>query len=213
MEIRADFLTMAQQMGARLLDTIVVRDQLHLAPEKLRPGAAARVRRGIRQLQAYLRRVILLLALKLERTLPADRPCAVYGRLPSRKTSDRALKLLRGFMPLARRTALAGRRGAPLPFWQKGAHVPAHELLMRLNALRALLGAPEKTARRAAWYLARRRPGTVAARLLPGGLPGRVGTEVSASFDAMDAMIAEACLSRPQHRGAPPRPPPRVRVV
>ncbi|MEM6666142.1 MAG: hypothetical protein AAF638_07035, partial [Pseudomonadota bacterium] len=74
MEIRADFLELAQRVGIDLVDHVTARDELYLRPSVLTRVAARRFRSGLKSLAAYLRRLILLLALQMEHGLVERAP-------------------------------------------------------------------------------------------------------------------------------------------
>lgn len=209
MQIRDDFIDLAKRMGTGLLDAIIVADDLHLAPTYLRPGAAARVRAGIRRIEVYLRRLILLLALQIEHALP---PCAISPvRLASagRPSASARLTIFARPGQLLALTRLAARPRSA----KTAGDVAAYRLLLRLAQLGELLEAPRKRARRLAWNLARRRAGFFEAPGRGYAIASRFGTEASAIFDAMAELILGASLSRPPQRGLAPRPPPRIRTL
>ncbi|MEO0983092.1 MAG: hypothetical protein AAFX03_10620, partial [Pseudomonadota bacterium] len=74
----------ARQFGIALWSNVLTRDDAHLAPKVITKAAAKRLRRGIRALEAFVRRVLILLALELEPGLkPSDKePCGY--RYPKR---------------------------------------------------------------------------------------------------------------------------------
>ncbi|MEO0983878.1 MAG: hypothetical protein AAFX03_14640, partial [Pseudomonadota bacterium] len=67
----------AREFGTALWSNVLTRDDAHLAPKIITKAAAKRLRRGIRALEAFVRRVLILLALELEPGLkPSDKePC------------------------------------------------------------------------------------------------------------------------------------------
>lgn len=205
------------QQVARLLDTVAARDNLHLAPKTLTKAAAARIRRGIRAAQAYLRRLLIVMALMLEPTLkPDQRPRAIYGKvekpkLPRKKT----FPIFTGeqnppdFQYMSETGAFTARNGH-----QNTGPVLAAPLLEQLRALRALLENPDARARRLALHMARRRAGLILAPDLNRGLvPGRLGTEISSLYQGLGVQIAELSRGRPPPLGPAPRAPPRIRTL
>ncbi|MEL6387759.1 MAG: hypothetical protein AAFR00_10435, partial [Pseudomonadota bacterium] len=85
-------------------------------------------------------------------------------------------------------------------------------LLGRLAALKALVDAPARRARRLAFYLARRRPGLLLAPVYRGPASGRVlGRDPAAVFEGMAAAITERSRARPPPLGPAPHPGPRLR--
>ncbi|MEO0981894.1 MAG: hypothetical protein AAFX03_04505 [Pseudomonadota bacterium] len=202
----------AKQFGSELWSRVLTRDNAHLAPAGLTKAAAGRLRRGIRALEAFVRRVLILLALELE-----------PGLVPSTKEPSghrRARRAARRFPRLAIFTGEGapldsfGFLGAAAPSpWGPGP-VPARPLLVRMILIKDLLDHPEARARRLAFHMARKRPGVQLAPDLNKGLvPSRYGTEVSALYTAYGAAIVQASRARP-----PPLPPalrarPRIRVL
>lgn len=168
-------------------------------------AVARRLAVGLRIVEAYLRRVLIVMALELEAELvdapkPMRRP---HGR---KKVAG-----LPGF------TVLAGR-GKPLSevaldamtlgvkrqqrLRTAPAPVGLGRLYQRLDQLAAIAADPMARARRLAFDLARRLPGPILApdpRLRP---PQNWGLEVSTTFDAMAFDILARSRSRP-----PPLPP------
>ncbi|MEM1087914.1 MAG: hypothetical protein AAGH90_09295, partial [Pseudomonadota bacterium] len=53
-------------LAAKLLASVTARDHLQLNPATITKAAAKRLRQGLRQIEAYLRRVLILMALMLE---------------------------------------------------------------------------------------------------------------------------------------------------
>ena len=209
----AEFVDVAREQGRRMFDGVVTRDNLHLAPELLRPGAARRGRRAIAGLEAYLRRLLLAIALRMEHMLgsePAARPVRP-GKRAARIGAAR-LRILHSDRPLPDFAAL-DRVHRWQPPTARGAPVPAAPLLARLVQLQALLDAPERRARRLAWHLARRRSGALFPPAPGTRMPARFGPEPPALFAALANMIARASQARPAPRGPAPRPPPRIRRI
>ena len=203
------------QQVARLLDSVAARDNLHLAPKTLTKAAAARIRRGIRAAQAYLRRLLIVMALMLEPTLkPDQRPRAIYGKVekpnPPRK---KTFPIFTGeqnppdFQYMNETGAFTAKCRH-----QSAGHVPAAPLLEQLRALRALLENPDARARRLALHMARRLAGLILAPDLNRGLvPGRLGTEISSLYQGLAVQIITLSRGRPPPLGPAPRAPPRIR--
>ena len=206
------FLTFAQQQGDLLLARVVSRDNLQLAPSQLSKAAAARLRQGIRALEAYLRRVLFCLALALEPNLtPETRARNPRERKPV-FVSKPYFALLTSQADCPDFAELLHDPWAdPKPRPPRGLPVFAAPLLARLSALKALLEAPTGRAKRLAFHLARRRPGW----LMPPGreadVPRRWGTELSALYTSMAHLIVEASKARPPPLGPVPSMPPRIR--
>jgi hypothetical protein len=180
-------------------------------------AVAARFRRGLRIAEAYLRRVLLLMALEME-------PMLVDPRTPLGRPKAR-----RWSAPSVRLTVLNERVGAVTPAvleaFERAGEARRHRpltgrepvkmapLYRRLDFLRQVAQNPLGRARRLALNLARRRPGPILAPDLDLRLPQRWGTEVSMSFGLLRYKIIETSRSRP-----PPQPPlqrhwPTVRLL
>lgn len=210
MALSDGFFETLARYGLGLYDRVLSRDQAHLRPAHLSQAAARRLRAGIRALEAYVRRLILLLALRLEPDLPRDTsevPLYHWPRNPRQETAR--LRMFTGDrmgMAPALSSRFAPDRTAP------GAPVRLDPLLTRLGTLKDLLEAPDKRARRLAFHLARNRPGLLAP---PGlgrvGVRPRYGTEVSALYDGMAQAILSQSRARPPPLGPMPRPGPRIR--
>ncbi|MEM1391236.1 MAG: hypothetical protein AAGG45_09165 [Pseudomonadota bacterium] len=203
----------------RYADKVIAKDNLHLSPARISKAAARRVRQGIKAIEAYLRRVLLLLALQIEPELAgANRARAIYGRKGSRKSAQRPVLSLRAcqnrgidFALSHRLERLRADRGGINSF--SPTQMAARPYLERMAALRALMNDPYKRARRLAWTLARRRPGFLLAPGRADAVRNRYGTEFSALYTAMAAGILTRSRARPPPLGPMPRPPPRIRVL
>ncbi len=199
---------MATRLGLGLHDRVLSRDDAHLTPLSLTRAAAQRLKAGIRALEAYLRRLIVYLALQIEPDLPQDR---TEVPLYHRPRATRAP----GF-----RFRSFERTGPPLslvfPGCDMARHgqakglIPADPLLSRLRHLKALLEAPDKRARRLAFHLARKRPGLIAPPGFAARFRSRYGTEISALYDSLGPAILDASRARPPPLGPVPRPGPRI---
>ncbi|MEM7494371.1 MAG: hypothetical protein AAF296_13405 [Pseudomonadota bacterium] len=201
----------------RYADTVMARDNLHLSPALISKAAARRLHQGIKAIEAYLHRFLLLLAMQIEPELAsANRARAIYGvkgvrkpapcrglsfRMPQNRGIDFALS-----HRFERLRADRRGRGSVSP-----TQITARPYLERMAVLRALMSDPYKRARRLAWTLARRRPGLL---LVPGcadAVRNRHGTEFSALYTAMATGILTQSRARPPPLGPVPRPPPRIR--
>jgi hypothetical protein len=205
-------LTQAVQLHAR----VIAQSGLLGRPEFVRKAVAARLRAGVRALEAFLRRILILMALDIERDL-------VCVWQPENLARAKARKVPRLKKPVFRIYAMPDRPYS-FDFEQKfGAFcvpcasdihshaailppvtVPIARWLERLDYLHAIANDPINKARRLAFSLARSRHGLLMA---PPGHPrvmrGR-GTEATAIYDAMAFQIMAKSRSRP-----PPLPPPR----
>jgi len=189
------FLEFAQRQGGLLVSRVVSRDNLQLGPATLSKAAAARLRTGLRALAAYLRRLILCLALTIEPGLKPQ-PCR---RTPSDHTPR--------FNTKPRFRIFTGERDFPDDFadpsdWKTERnrtpnHIEAAPLVARLSALKALLEDPAARARRLAFHISRKRPGPLLAPGREAHVPRRWGTELSALYEAMAARIQTLSHERP----------------
>ena len=199
--------------GLLLHGRVLARDHLQLVPDAISRAASARLRAGIRILESWLRRLLILMALALEPGLkprPGEHVLTRDWREKPPKTLKRPHFQIFREAPEADFTSLddpwrvrADRATGP---------VPAKWLLERLSALKALLDDPERRARHLAWSLARKRPGVL---LAPQGraVPARWGTEPSALYSAMGFAISQASRARPPPLGPRPRAGPRIRRI
>ncbi|MEO1787152.1 MAG: hypothetical protein AAFR41_09040 [Pseudomonadota bacterium] len=213
MSIGPAFFTHLQRRGGLLHAAVLTRDDGHLAPDRMGQAAAGRLRRGIRALEAWLRRVLILMALALEPHLkPANGRHTPSWRPRGLAAPRQALRVFAGerargdctrAMPWD--TGHAGEGASGRAVWV----VP---LLARLAALKNLVDAPEARARRLAFHLARQRPGPILAPVFPGRSRGQpFTTETGAVFEALPTAIITASRSRPPPLGPRPRAGPRAR--
>jgi len=201
-----------QREAVRLTSRLLSRDGLSAFPELISQAAAARLRAGLRVIEAFLARLLVLMALEIESTLthverperrPRERqprkrgvtlrifPCELVGDGPELSLSESWPGSPNGSPP---------ERPAAAP-----APVPTRALFERLARLRLIAEAPGARARRLAFHMARTRPGPLLAPKHRPGVANRWGVEASALYTAMGQGIVTASRSRP-----PPLPPPRV---
>jgi hypothetical protein len=188
---------------------VMARDGLILRPQFVSKAIAGRLRAGVAALEAYLRRVLILMALEIEHELvgvhrPENLARAKAKLPPVRKYSFKI------YPP----DSQAGQADFELRFSKdRNANpdatsppivVPIGVWLDRLDHLHALAKDPRAKARRLAFSLARSRPGLLMAPDTPPRRLHRWGREVSALSNAMAAQIMMKSRSRP-----PPLPPPR----
>ena len=191
---------------------ILARDGLHLSPSHVSRAAALRLKQGIAALEAYLRRLLFLLALQLEHGLKPDtkeRP--IYARKPHTNHTRTGFKsfAFRGIdpdFPTFSENAKWRERRAPKP-------VPLAPLLQRLREVRALLADPAARARRLAYHLSRKQPGPMLAPGPHDAVRNRYGTEFSALYTSIGHAIGQASRARPPPIGPVLRPPPRIRTL
>lgn len=191
---------------------VMARDGLIQRPLFASKAIAARLRVGVRALEAYLRRILILMALEIEPDLVAPyRPenlARTKAKMPRVKKHSfviypaNAASGLPDFGHLfsqGRYTCLRSRDATTPPIL-----VPIGHWLDRLDHLHALAKDPAAKARRLAFNLARSRHGILMAPNTPPRLLRRWGTEVSALSDAMEVQI----MTKSRHR-PPPLTPPR----
>jgi hypothetical protein len=195
--------------GQLLASAVTTRDNLHLRPAVSTKAVAGRLITGMILLRAYLRRLIILIALKLEWDLidkrgPMKRP---HGRKMTPTSAKLSLTCLDSVKPSpwlnshgpkfkARSTAPAFDQ--PVPVNMAG-------LYAQLDFLAGIAANPLAKAKRLAFHLARKREGIIMAPLGPKRVAGRWGTQVRATYDAMSDFIIIESRNRP-----PPLPPPRT---
>jgi hypothetical protein len=193
-----------------LLDQVRARDNVYLdRPAFGARGMARRLAAGLRLVEAYLRRVLLVMALELEPTLvdvrgPMRRP---HGRKRKAQAGPHFCILPKD-LPPSDATLLAFERCKDNLMWLcKGVPpqpVALGRLYQRLDQLTAIVTDPLARAQRLAFYLARTKEGPILApdpTLRP---PGSWGTEARASFVALEHEIVTRSRNRP-----PPLRPPR----
>jgi hypothetical protein len=193
-----------------LLDQVRSRDGVYLdRPAFGARGMARRLASGLALVEAYLRRMLLVMALELEPTL-------VDVRAPMRRPHGRKRKgqaaphfcILPKELPPSDATLLAfERRKQNLMWLGTGDPQPVElgRLYQRLDQLTAIVAAPLARAKRLAFYLARNKEGPILApnhNLRP---PGYWGTQARASFHG----LAHDIITRSQNRPPPLRPPRR----
>ncbi|MEM1391003.1 MAG: hypothetical protein AAGG45_07960 [Pseudomonadota bacterium] len=215
MQIRSFLFTHAAIWAQRYADKVMAKDDLHLSPALISKAVAARLKQAIRAMEAYLRRMLVLLALSLEPGLKPDmreRPVR-----PSKRSQSTPTFTFRTFPKAGIDFALSSHfealKARPRTPNTGRTPVPARPLLERLSQLRALIEAPQARARKLAWALARRRPGLM---LAPGhheAVKPRYGTEFSTTYTLMGHAILKLSRARPPPIGPVPRPPPRIRVL
>ena len=190
------------------------RDDLHLRPLYVSQAVARRARQAIRALEAFLMRLLMVMALAIEPTLnPSGTPRPIRMAPAGKRALSPGFRIkfaesMKDFPFMA--DGVPGAGG-----WrERPVALPAAPLLSRLGFLRAVIADPGPRARRLAFHLARRKPGWLAA---PGEarLPARARnfTETSALYAAMGSEIRRTSRARPPPLGPAPRPPPRIRAL
>ena len=183
-----------------LVAEVTTRDKLHLRPPVAYKSVAARLASGLRVLRAFLRRLIILIALDMEWGLvdtrgEMKRP---HGRKSTSSSSGFSLK------------GLDARKATPWlnsdgPQFKaddtQGHNTPVQidmaKLYAQLDFLAGIAANPIAKSKRLAFHLARTQQGIIMAPEGPQRIAGRWGTQVRASFDAMAASIITQSRNRP----------------
>jgi hypothetical protein len=193
----------AQSLAA----SVNTRDQLHLRPSWASKAVASRLASGLIVLRAFLRRLVILIALELEWGLVDTR--GAMKRPHKRKSKSRAVLSLGGLDtqgaspwlnvvgPQFKARVKTGNNGP--------VEVDMAKLYAKLDFLAAIAANPVAKAKRLAFHMSRTYEGIIIAPQGPKRIAGRWGTEVRASYDAIAAAIMEQSRNRP-----PPLPPPRT---
>ena len=192
---------------ASLVAAVNTRDNLHLRPPVACKSVAARLASGLAVLRAFLRRLIILIALDMEWGLVDTR--GEMKRPHGRKSTSTSTPSLKGLDaanvspwlksdgPQFNTVQDSQTYSTPIP-------IDMTKLYAQLDFLAGIAANPIAKAKRLAFHLARTRHGILMAPEGPTRIAGRWGTEVRASFDAMAASIITQSRNRP-----PPLPPPR----
>jgi hypothetical protein len=191
-----------------LLDGVRVRDGVYVdRPAFGTRAMARRLATGLAHVEAYLRRLLLVMALELEPTLvdvqgPMRRP---HGRKKKGKGAPHFCILPKELPPspallyaFDRRKGLLTRSGDPQP-------VAMARLYQRLDHLTNIVASPLARAKRLAFHLARNKEGPILAPNSTLRPPGAWGTQARASFFSLEHDI----LTRSKNRPPPLRPPRR----
>ena len=204
--------TFALSQASYLRDRVLGASELFGRPALVRKAVAARLRKGVRALEAFLRRILILMALDLEPDLVAKLQFENLARAKERKV--RARKAFLRIFPTpggAHTFDFKQRFGVPcaseiLPHAAAlpPVKVPIAHWLRQLDYLQTIITDPVAKAKRLAFSLARRHHGLLMAPDQHRRVMRGCGTEPSTIFDAMAFQIMQKSRSRP-----PPLPPPR----
>ncbi len=194
-----------------LMAAVTTRDNLHLRPPLARKAVAARLASGLRLLRAFLRRLIILIALELEWGL-------VDTRGEMKRPHKRQSKSSAGFsLPVLDANKVSPWLNNDGPDfktvvkndYQQRYNTPVDidmaKLYAQLDYLAGIAADPIAKAKRLAFHLARAQHGIIMAPKGPPRIAGRWGTQIRASYDAIAASIITQSRNRP-----PPLPPPRT---
>jgi hypothetical protein len=194
-----------------LMDGVVTRDDLHFRPPLARKAVAARLAGGLRLLRAFLRRLIILIALELEWGLVDTR-----GEMqrPHKRTSKSSAGFSLQGLDADKLSPWLNADGPNFKAMVKNGHQQAYntpvdidmaKLYAQLDFLAGIAANPMTKAKRLAFHLARAQHGIIMAPKGPPRIAGRWGTQIRASYDAIAASIITQSRNRP-----PPLPPPRT---
>jgi hypothetical protein len=191
-----------------LVAAVTTRDNLHIRPPLARQAIAKRLAGGLRVLRAFLKRLIILIALEMEWSLVDTRGAMKRPHRRKSKASAAGFSLTyfddhkARFWPDADgpsfKTGGGQAHATPMP-------VDMTKLYAQLDFLAGIAANPLAKAKRLAFRLARSRQGIIMAPEGPKRFAGRWGTQISASYDGMAASIVTQSRNRP-----PPLPPPRT---
>ena len=183
-----------------LVAAVNTRDNLHLRPASACKAVAVRLAGGLRVLRAFLRRLIILIALDLEWGLVDTR--GEMKRPHGRKSASSSRPSLKG-LDAAKVSPWLKSDGPQLNTLQdKQAHntpvqIDMAKLYAQLDFLAGIAANPDAGAKRLAFHLARTQQGIIMAPEGPGRIAGRWGTQVRASYDSMAASIITQSRNRP----------------
>jgi hypothetical protein len=198
------FIDTAQSLVAK----VNTRDNLHLRPDWARKAVAERLAGGLRLLRAFLRRLIILMALELEWTLVDKRGEMKRPHGRKKATPSSAGFSIRGLDPPKPSPWLNACGPKFKPVVRTGYAGPVDidmtHLYAQLDFLSGVAANPMAKAKRLAFHLARTYPYMIIPPDGPKRIAGRWGTEVSACYDVMHFNIMTQSRNRP-----PPLPPPR----
>jgi hypothetical protein len=205
--------TMLIATAQSLASAVTTRDNVHFRRPTERKAVAARLVSGMRILRAFLRRLIILIALELEWSLVDTR--GPMTRFPKPKMKPSTTKLSLTCFDADKVSPWLNNDGPefqPRAMSQNGlgtnppVYVDMSRLYAQLDFLTGIAANPLAKARRLAFYLARKKHGLFMAPSGPWRIAGRWGTQVGTYFDLMAGEIATKSRNRP-----PPLPPRRWR--
>jgi hypothetical protein len=194
-----------------LAAAVNARDDLHIRPPVARKAVAARLASGLRVLRAFLRRLIILIALDMEWGLVDTRG---EMKRPHKRTSKPSARFALGGLDAHKVSPWLNSDGPGFkpPFKagdRQGFSGPATinmaKLYAQLDFLSGIAADPVAKAKRLAFHMARTYQGIIIAPQGPKRIAGQWGTQVRASFEAMAGSIITKSRNRP-----PPLPPPRT---
>jgi hypothetical protein len=207
------FITVLGQLAAALRVQAVRFGQ---RPEFASKAVAGRLARGLRMAEAYLRRLLIVMALEIEPTLVDTRKPLVLRRGDGikRMSKPAGFRILDPTYPPMPDHVLMGfednQSVKKAPKFANREHMPMKDLYQRLDRLSALAADPFKRANRLAVHLARRHDGVMMAPDLDVRSPPHWGTEARFTFDALAHDILDKSKRRPPPQAPPQRYGPSV---
>ena len=182
-----------------LVAAVNTRDNLHLRPAWACKAVAVRLASGLRVLRAFLRRLIILIALDLEWGLVDTR--GEMKRPHGRKSASSSRPSLKG-LDAAKASPWLNNDSPQFKSSDKQAHntpiqIDMAKLYAQLDFLAGIAANPIAKAKRLAFHLARTHQGIIMAPKGPTRIAGRWGTQVRASYDSMAASIITQSRNRP----------------
>jgi hypothetical protein len=204
--------TMLIATAPSLADAVGARDHVYLRHPTQRQAVAQRLVSGLRLLRAFLRRLVILIALELEWGLvdkrgEMKRPHKRKMKPTSAKLSltcfdaDKVSPWLNNDGPSFKPRVMSQNELGTNP----SVHINMTLLYAELDFLANIAAHPLAKAQRLAFHLARKRHGIFMAPIGPRRVAGRWGTQVSAYFNLMAWEITTKSHTRP-----PPLLPPRT---
>jgi hypothetical protein len=195
-----------------LVAAVITRDDLHFRPAWARQAVAVRLASGLRLLRAFLRRLIILIALELEWGLVDVRGAMKRPHGRKSKSSSAGFSIAgldtQGASPWLNADGPDFKPVVKNDYSQ-GYNTPVNidmaKLYAQLDYLARIAADPAAKAKRLAFHLARNYEGIIMAPEGPRRIAGRWGTQVSASYTAIAGAIMIQSRNRP-----PPLPPPRT---
>ena len=210
-------LSLALNTASGALGDVAVRDRLDLHPKHISRAAMARATSGLRAIEAFVRRLLLVLALQFEHEISVDISPREHPKkqpAPRAPTPNTSLRVFLTELALPDTLKMHFTDDAPSGDWQtRGpAELPAAPILARIARLRRALNTAEARGRRLAYTLSRRRHGLLMAPF-PLAVPARMGTEFAHLYRTFGFDIRRQSCARPPPTRARPPPRPRIRQL
>lgn len=209
-------LSLALNTASGVLGDVAVRDRLDLHPKHISRAAMARATGGLRAIEAFVRRLILLLALQFEHDITVDISPREHPKkqpAPRAPTPNTSLRIFLTELVFPDTLAEHFNTDTTGDWQTRGpAEMPAAPILARIARLRRALNTAEARGRRLAYTLSRRRHGLLMAPF-PLAVPARMGTEFAHLYRTYGFDIRRQSCARPPPTRARPPPRPRIRQL